>query len=103
MSTPDPGAPRQVTRDLTPLLEMPIEFLREEIHACLVPGTTDATNMSKVFAVLAGALMYGKTRPDGTRKRVDRLTRAQAARRAVEFLEIAEWLDGLGPGGRGGN
>lgn len=84
---------------------MPIELFREAIREFFVPGTktapgtTSATNMSKILVTLAGALMYGKTMPDGTRKMEDVLPRAQAACRAAEFLEIAEWLDGLGPRG----
>lgn len=103
MSTPDSGAPRQVTWDADPLLEMPIELLREEIHACLVPGTTTATNMSKILTSIAGVLMYRKNDPGGMRTKDGFLTRAQATRRAVEFLELAEWLDGLGPRGPEGD
>lgn len=100
---PDPGAERRVTWDADPLLEMPIELLLEEIRACLVPGTTSATNMSKILTSLAGVLMYRKNDPGGMRTKDGLLTRAQATRRAVEFLEIAEWLDGLGPRGSKGD
>lgn len=101
MTTPsEPGAPRRVTFDVAPLLEMPIELIREAVvRECPVPGTASAHTMSRLLAALAGVLMHGKTRPDGTRKMVDCLTRAQATRRAVELLEIAESLDGLGPRG----
>ncbi len=98
---PDSGAHRRITIDAIPLLEMPIELFREVMREFFVPGTktapgtTSATNMSKILVTLAGALMYGE--------RVDFLTRAQAARRAAEFLEIAEWLDGLGPRGSKGD
>lgn len=106
---PGPGAERRVAIDAIPMLEMPIELFREAIRGFFVPGTktapgtTSATDMSKILVTLAGALMYGKTTPDGPRKMGGVLPRAQAARRAAEFLEIAEWLDGLGPRGPEGD
>lgn len=100
---PEPGAERRATIDLDPLLEVPIELLDEAVREFYVPGTTSAGDLSKVLMMLAGVLMYRKNDPGGMRTKDGLLTRAQAARRAVEFLEIAEWLDGLGPRGRGGN
>lgn len=100
---PDPRAERRVTTDVDILLEIPIELLDEALREFYVPGTTSAAYMSKVLVVLAGVLMYRKNDPGGMRTKDGFLTRAQATRRAVEFLEIAEWLDGLGPRERGGN
>lgn len=99
---PEPGTERRVTIDAIPMLEMPIELFREAMREFFVPGTTtapgttSATSMAKILVTLAGALMYGKAQPDG-------FTRAQATRRAADFLEIAEWLDGLGPRGPEGD
>jgi len=85
MSMPNqPDAPRNVDFDCTDLVEMPIELLREIVQRDFLPKTDGGDLLAQIFRILSGVLMSWSPNPE-------------YSKRAVEFLEFADALDGLGP------
>lgn len=90
------GPDRSVDFDIGPLLEMPIELLREIAFAAGAPGSTGGVLMAKILRAVSYLLMYGHALPGGrTGKLPSGLTHAQAMERATELLDLADELDGL--------
>lgn len=83
--------------DVTPLLNMPSGLLRG-MFADLTPGSPSAASVARVLHWLATFLTGERLHVDGTRLDLSliALSPEQASKRAVEFLEMADQLDGIG-------
>lgn len=94
-----PGAdrPRQVSVDANHFLEAPIELLRETALARSRHSGACAL-MARMFRLVAYGLMFGGSGSGsrGTGYLPPGMTVKQAAQRAVDLLDLADEIDGLG-------
>lgn len=93
----DPDSPEDAPIDATPMLNMPSDLLRG-MFADLTPGSASAASVARLLRWMATLLTGERLRVDG--KRLDLslidMVPEQASQRAVEFIEMAEELDGIG-------
>lgn len=88
--------------DATPMLYMPSDLLRG-LFADVTPGSAQAASIARLLHTMA-AFLTGERRPEGGTEsdpRLMELTPEQASKRAVELMELAETLDGIGGAPRG--
>lgn len=92
--TENPEIPRI---DVTPLLFLPLEELRS-LFSDLVPGSVEAVSVARVLHSIAAILAGERDGHTGNRRLCSpgEGNTGRDPKRAVEFLEVAESLDGLG-------
>ena len=93
----DPDSPEDAPIDATPMLNMPSDLLRG-MFADLTPGSASAASVARLLRWMATLLTGERLRVDGTRLDISLIDMGpeQASQRAVEFIEMAEELDGIG-------
>lgn len=85
------------TIDATPLLHMPSDVLRG-LFSDVVPGSADAVSVARVLHSLAAFLTGERLSENGSRADLSQwgIDPDQASMRAVELIELADRLDGIG-------
>ena len=83
--------------DVTEMLSMPSDLLRG-MFADLTPGSASAASVARLLRWMATLLTGERLRVDGTRLDYALIDMGpeQASQRAVEFIDMAEELDGIG-------
>lgn len=84
--------------DATPMLFMPSDVLMG-LFADEIPGSAQAASIARLLHAMA-AFLTGE-RGSESDPRLMELTPEQASKRAVELMELAETLDGIGGAPRG--
>lgn len=84
--------------DASPILFMPSDMVRG-LFADVIPGSTQAASVARLLHAMA-AFLTGERGSENDPRRME-LTPEQASQRAVELMELAERLDGMGGAPRG--
>lgn len=92
-----PHGPIVKTFKADALIDMPIDLLREIVHERFKPDVPGSEAVVKILRWTANFLMHGAIDANGVHRTASELTKTQATSRAVELIELAEYLDGFGP------
>lgn len=100
-NTPGGEGARQVNYDASAFLDAPIELLREQALARGKVGSPACTLIARMFRIVAVQMVFGGSRLPGHHGKgpgapPTGLSKAEAAQRASDLLDLADDLDGLG-------